>query len=93
MYAGTDILINYLGIHDSVVLGNVESLVFSDALIRGVPSGNFDLPHLQNICKELMALIVITLSLKKFSIIVYNRCHYSTNTNRLLKEPICTSKR
>ncbi len=30
MYAGTDILINSLGIHDSVVLGNVESLVTKD---------------------------------------------------------------
>ena len=55
VYPGTNILVNKFGLHDSVSLGNVESLVYNNAIIRGISNGTFDLNHLKNIHKELFS--------------------------------------
>jgi cell filamentation protein, protein adenylyltransferase len=53
LYPGTKTLKNRLGILDSLVLDQAERSVVSQRVSEGVPSGAFDLAHLQAIHRHL----------------------------------------
>ena len=52
-YPGTTVLKNRFGITDAVRLDEVERMLVSQRISEGVPSGSFDLAHLQAIHRHL----------------------------------------
>jgi cell filamentation protein len=53
VYPGTSILRNKLDLRDAKALGKFERLATAERAAEGVPTGNFDLPHLQAIHRHL----------------------------------------
>ncbi len=49
LYPGTNVLRNRLGIHDPVRLAVHERALVTQRIRQGLPTGDFDLPHLQAI--------------------------------------------
>jgi len=52
-YPNSDVLKNKLGIQDQKILDEAERSLVTNRIREGVPSGNFDLKHLQDIHKHL----------------------------------------
>ena len=52
-YPGSKVLRNKLGIEDATTLKEAESDFVTQRIIQGVPTGNFDLQHLQDIHRHL----------------------------------------